>query len=106
PLVMLEKAANSRQFVDSFFLKNGINLDPEIELGAHHLLIEFAKINLGISCVIKEFSNLDKNKSIFEIKLKNPLPKRYIGICTLASISPSQAASIFTKWCYSVFLDS
>lgn len=38
PLAMLEQAANSRRYVDSFFARCGVQLSPQIELGAHGLL--------------------------------------------------------------------
>jgi DNA-binding transcriptional LysR family regulator len=44
------------------------------------LLIEFAKIGLGVSCVIKEFVETElKNGSLVEIPLKVPLVKREVG---------------------------
>ena len=96
PLVLLEKKSNSRMYIDKFFLKNGFVLTPEIELGSHDLLLEFAKINLGAACVVKEFSKeyLD-DKSLVEIKTEIPIPKRSIGIATLKSVDLSEAAKLF-----------
>ncbi len=56
PLIFLEKKSNSRMYVENFFKKRGFHVSPVFELGSHDLVLEFAKINLGISCVIKEFS--------------------------------------------------
>ncbi len=56
PLILLEPKTNSRRYVEKYILSKGIKIEPEIELGAHDLLLEFARINLGISCVVKEFS--------------------------------------------------
>ena len=56
PLILLENKSNSRNYVDKVFLESGQVLSPSIELGAHDLLLQLAKINLGISCVVKEFS--------------------------------------------------
>lgn len=63
-LILLEKSSNSRNYIDKYFAKHGILLKPEMELGAHHLLLEFTHANLGNACVVKEFSHdfLDKNK--------------------------------------------
>ena len=82
PLILLENKSNSRKYVNKFFLSYGIVLTPSIELGAHELLLQLAKINLGISCVVKEFSEeYLKNNFVFELKQKNPLPERAIGYC-------------------------
>jgi len=81
-LILLESKSNSRRYVDKAFLESGNMLKASIELGAHELLLQLAKINLGISCVIKEFSKeyLDNN-FVFELKQKNPIPPRAIGYC-------------------------
>lgn len=80
PLILLEKKSNSRKYVEKTFLESGLVLKPSIELGAHELLLQLAKINLGVSCVVKEFSEdyIDTN-SVFELKQKEPIPERTIG---------------------------
>ena len=82
PLILLESKSNSRKYVDKNFLESGQMLRASIELGAHELLLQLAKINLGVSCVIKEFSKdyLDNN-FVFELKQKNPIPERAIAYC-------------------------
>lgn len=82
PLILLESKSNSRKYVDKVFLESGQMLNPTIQLGAHELLLQLAKINLGVSCVIKEFSKeyLDNN-DLFELKQKQPILPRAIGYC-------------------------
>ena len=82
PLILLESKSNSRKYVDKTFLKSGQVLTASVELGAHELLLQLAKINLGVSCVVREFSeSYLKNGSVFELKQKNPIPERAIGYC-------------------------
>ena len=82
PLILLEKKSNSRKYVEKKFLESGQILNASIELGAHELLLQLAKINLGISCVIKEFSEeYLNNEYVFELKQKQPIPERAIGYC-------------------------
>jgi len=82
PLILLESRSNSRKYVDKTFLESGQILSASIELGAHELLLQLAKINLGISCVIKEFSEEYLNNNfVFELKQKQPIPPRAIGYC-------------------------
>ena len=98
PLILLEPKSNSRQYVEKYILSKGVKIEPEIELGSHDLLLEFAKINLGISCVVKEFSKeyLDDG-SLYEIKLAEEIPKRAIGVCFLKTVSLSPAANRFVS---------
>ncbi len=87
PLILLENKSNSRKYVDKVFLESGQVLTPSIELGAHELLLQLAKINLGISCVVREFSEeYLKNNFVFELKQKNPIPERAIGYCYSKSL--------------------
>ncbi len=98
PLVMLEENSNSRLYVDSFFESHGIKLQPEIELGSHDLLLEFAASNLGVSCVIKEFATeFLESKKVFELKTENEIPERSIGVCTLEEVTTSAATDKFLE---------
>lgn len=98
PLIFLERAANSRLAAEKFFLSQGISLTPDIELGSHDLLLDFAKINLGISCVTREFAaSALQAGELFEIKTEKPLPPRHVGICTLKGVSRSSAARAFLE---------
>ena len=96
PLIFLERSSNSRMAAEKFFFSRGISLAPDIELGSHDLLLEFARINLGISCVTREFSgHYLQTQELFEIKTDEPLPPRFVGICTLTGVSGSAAARAF-----------
>jgi len=98
PLILLESKSNSRQYIERYMLSQGVKITPEIELGSHELLLEFAKINLGISCVVKEFSQEYLNKGIlYEIETLDRIPKRGIGICFLKSVSLSATSTKFIK---------
>lgn len=93
PLIFLERISNSRQYVEKYINSRGLKLQPEIELGSHDLLLEFARFNFGIACVIEEFS-LDylNGKQLYKVLLKDEIPKRSIGFCFLKSVSLSPAA--------------
>lgn len=96
PLIFLEKKANSRQYVERFLLEKGYSITPEFELGSHDLVLEFAKINLGIACVTKEFSKDYLERGIlYEIQLLEEVPQRSIGICYLNSVPMSRATKKF-----------
>lgn len=93
PLIMLEKLSNTRRSIDEEFMRSGIALNPEIDLGCHDLLVDFARINLGISCVTREFAAIDGE--LFELKLDEPLPVRELDLCWIDAGCPSEAKKKF-----------
>jgi LysR family transcriptional regulator, transcriptional activator of the cysJI operon len=98
PLIFLEPSSNSRKYVEDYLLTRGFKLSPEFELGSHDLLLDFAKINLGLACVTREFSQDYLNRGIvYEVQLKEEIPKRSIGVCYLRSVSLSPAATRFVE---------
>ncbi len=96
PLIMLEEISASRQYVNRWFQEQNIKLEPEIELGSHDLLIAFAKIGLGISCVTRQFA-LDplQKGELFEVPVTKKIPKRKIGLCFLKDVSLGTCAKHF-----------
>ena len=84
--------------MDKEFKKKHINLKPQIEIAAHELLIRFASIHLGVSCVVKEFSkdSLEAG-SVYEMNLNPPLPHRNIGFAYLKHNPLSKPAEAFLK---------
>lgn len=98
PLLLLEKGSNTRGFVDNFFLEHNVEVVPEIELGSVNLLIEFAKIGLGISYVVKDFIEDElRNGKVFKIDLLEKIPKRKIGVITLKDVPISSSAKEFLR---------
>lgn len=98
PLIMLDSTSRSRQYVESFFRSNGIDLNPEIELGSHDLLLQFARIGLGVSCVVKEYSEeFLQSEGLFSLELIENIPERSIGVCRLKGVEPSPAAKKFIE---------
>ncbi len=99
PLILLESISATRRYIDDYFMKHSIRIYPEIELGSHDLLLEFSKIGLGISCVIKEFAEeYLKTGELFELKLSPALKARQIGIVYSKKIPLSNTASEFVKY--------
>lgn len=96
PLIFLEPKSNSRKYVEDYLLSRGIQILPEFELGSHDLLLEFAKINLGVACVTREFSQEYLQAGLVnEVQLLEKIPKRSIGICYLKSVPLSPASTRF-----------
>ncbi|MEG0359916.1 MAG: LysR family transcriptional regulator substrate-binding protein, partial [Anaerorhabdus sp.] len=97
PLILLEESSNSRNYLNKQFAKNGIKLHPQMELGAHSLLLECVKERLGVACVIKEFSSRYLNKEVFELQVQTPLPTRSIGYAYLSRKSLSAPSIKFIE---------
>lgn len=98
PLILLEENSSSRQYLNRTFREKGIELEPQIEIAAHDLLIQFASIHLGISCVVEEFSKESLDHGIvMPLTLTPPIPPRHIGCAFLKNTPLSPAAQTFLK---------
>ncbi len=97
-LILLEDNSSSRQYLDANFESKGIVLNPQIEIAAHDLLLRFASIHLGISCVVEEFSKESLEKGLVQkINLVPPMPPRSIGFAHLKDTPLSLPAKEFLK---------
>lgn len=102
-LMLLNKENMTRQYIDDYFNKNNIEINNLIEISTMDLLIDFAKIGLGIACVIKGFvaDNL-KSGTLTEIKMDIPIHKREIGFAFSKSMPPSSSVDKFIEFYKSV----
>lgn len=93
PLILLEKNSNSRSYIDQYFKANSASVVPGFELGNIDLLIQFAKYDFGIACVIKNFIEDELKKGrLYEVKPIEPIPSRSIGVAWLKNVPLSTAA--------------
>lgn len=96
PLILIEKNASSRHFLEKHFNEKNITLNPQIEVAVHDLLIRFASIHLGVSCVIEQFSKDELDKGIIQkLQLDPPLPSRNIGCAYLKNTPLPYVARTF-----------
>lgn len=103
PILLLEGKSATRQNLDRYLEQYGVNIVPEIELESNDLLVDFARIGLGIACVLKESALEEIEKgNLFEVKLKEELPSRKLAICCMKNISLSRAALAFIQMLQSV----
>ena len=85
-------------YTDDEFEEKRINLNPQIEIAAHDLLLKFACISLGVGCVIEEFSKESLSKNLVKkVPLDPALPPRNIGYAYLKHSTLSSAAQSFLK---------
>ena len=96
PLILLERKASSRIYVERYFQQHGITIQPEIELGSHNLLISLARIGLGVACVTEEFSLSGLSRGVIvPLKTDFEIPPRAVTMCTLQGVTPTSAANRF-----------
>lgn len=102
PLILQAKGSNTRWFLDKLGQDNNIIFKPHIELTSYSLVSCFAKIGLGIGYVTKDYikNELD-NKELYELKIKEKIPSRYIGIALsknhIPNFSTKKLIEIITK---------
>jgi DNA-binding transcriptional LysR family regulator len=98
-IMLLDEKNMTRLYIDDYFLSNHIETNQILQVSNMDLLIEFAKISLGISCVIKEFVNEElENGFLVEIPLKKSLGKREIGFAYKTNAPVSDSTLKFLKF--------
>ena len=98
PLILLERKASSRLFLEQFFQSRGVALKPEIELCAHELLLSLAQIGLGVAGVTEEYAQSALAEgSVRPLTLAQAIPHRSVLLCTPPNTSPSAAAARFME---------
>ena len=98
PLILLDRKASSRVFLEQYFLQSGVTLTPEIELSSRSLLVSLSQIGLGVAGVTLEFVRkaLDAGE-IRLLKTDFEIPARSVDMCTLRDVMPSAAAAAFME---------
>ena len=99
PLILLDRKASSRLYLEKFFLQNGLHLDPEIELGARSLLVDLAGIGFGVAGVTKEFVHKELQRGeLRELKTSFSIPPRSVDLCVLRDVPMTAAAQRFCDY--------
>lgn len=96
PLLMLGKNSTTSQFLHTIFLQNQLDLIPSIELSSNDLLIDLAKIGLGIAFV-PDFCLDSNTPDLQTLQIKEHLPKRKIVAAYSSQLPLSAAASYFLE---------
>lgn len=98
-LMLLDKNNMTRQYIDDYLQENQIQVRDSIDISNMDLLIDFAKISVGVACVIKNFVKEDlESGALIEIPLGIPIHKREVGFAYKTNIHPSKSLSDFTEF--------
>lgn len=97
--MMLNKENISRKYVDAYLSSHQIEMNNIIEVDNMDLLIDFAKIDLGIACVIRDFVKQDiQNGTLVEMTFKHEIPKRKIGFAYASSSTMPEGLKKFIAY--------
>lgn len=78
--LMLDKENLTRQHIDAFLNSQSLTIKQMLEVSTMDLLIDFAKIDLGIACVIKNFIEKElTDNSLVTFPFPTPIPPRKVG---------------------------
>ena len=102
-LMLLDKHNMTRQYIDDYLTTNHLQTHHTIETTSMELLIEFAKIGLGVGCVIKEFVQEELKKGqLIEIPLDIPIHRREIGFTYIKKRRQEKAVQHFIDFYKSI----
>lgn len=79
PILMLDRQSTTSEFLHNLFQQHQLDLVPEIELSSNDLLIDLAKIGLGIA-FIPDFCMAQDSKDLFFVETEEEMPSRELVI--------------------------
>ena len=98
PILMLDRKSTTSEYLHNLFLQNQLDLVPEIELSSNDLLIDLAKIGLGIAS-IPDYCITGKDlEKLFIVETKEKLPVRELFIAYNDRVPITKAATEFLKY--------
>ncbi len=96
PIIMLERKSTTSEFLHNLFLQHQLELMPEIELSSNDLLIDLARIGLGIAFV-PDFCLSKDSKDLYIVKTKETLPSRQLIAAINPTLPVAQSTEEFLK---------
>lgn len=84
PILMLDRKSTTSEFLHNLFLQHQLELIPQVELSSNDLLIDLARIGLGIA-FIPDYCLKRESGELFIVKTKETLPSRQM----VASVNPT-----------------
>ena len=92
PLMMLDRKSTTSEFLHHIFLQHQLELLPQVELSSNDLLIDMARIGLGIA-FIPDFCLKHKPEDLFLVHTQETIPQRQL----VASLNPTLPVSASTE---------
>lgn len=92
PILMLDRKSTTSEFLHHLFLQHQLELIPQAEISSNDLLIDLARIGLGIA-FIPDYCLNSASKDLFVVKTREKLPQRQM----IAAINPTLPAASATQ---------
>lgn len=97
-VMLLDRENITRRYIDDYMAVNHIEANSLLEVTTMDLLIEFARIGLGIGCVIREFVEDDlKSGKLVQVRTDAQIHKRTVGFAYCPNRS-SNAVDTFIQF--------
>lgn len=98
PLIMLEKGTSTRAYVDGWMAAHGLLRQPDFELATSSLIVQFAKRNLGVGCVVEDFA-LEGIAAgqIYRIQMKEEPPARHFALINRKKVMSKAAERLLQE---------
>lgn len=94
---MLDKKSTTSEFLHTLFQQHQLDLVPEIELSSNDLLIDLARIGLGIA-FIPDYCLPHNTEDLFVVETEEQLPARQLVAAYNAHVPLSRAAQEFMNY--------
>lgn len=97
PILMLEKQSTTSEFLHNLFQQHQLDLIPEIELSSNDLLIDLARIGLGIA-FLPDYCFPNGPGDLFYLETEDLLPERNLAIAYNNQVPLSKVAQEFLNY--------
>ena len=97
PIIMLDRKSTTSEFLHSLFQQHQLDLVPEIELSSNDLLIDLARIGLGIA-FIPDYCVPKNSDQLFVVQTEEQLPKRQLVAAWNGHVPVSRATQAFLDY--------
>ena len=95
PILMLSSKSTTSEYLYRTFALHDLKLLPEVELNSNDLLMDLARIGLGIACIPDYM--LNPSDSLKPIPMTEVLPSRQLIMVQNDNLPVSQAAERFLE---------
>jgi DNA-binding transcriptional LysR family regulator len=96
PILMLEQNSSTSEYLYHLFLQHQLELVPEVELSSNDLLIDLAKIGLGIA-FIPDYCLQNELADLFVVKIRENMPMRQLVACMNPTLPLLASTTEFLK---------
>lgn len=96
PLMMLTRQSTTSEFLHNIFIQHQLELVPDIELNSNDLLIDLARIGLGIAFV-PDYCVDQSDNDLVILRTKEKLPSRQMVVSVNTAFPISTSTEEFLK---------